>query len=245
MEAKLSSVRSNRMSESLLILSTRPIDDPTTQELRMKGIEVQVVPFIDTVPIEDMATTLRIKEIMSSRSTVVFTSMNGVQAVADKLVWGTPAWRIYTMGTTTRKLVEHYFEPESIAGTGNNASELAHKIIRDGVDKEVVFFCGDIRRDELPNALREAGINVKEITVYNTLETPKKLNEEFDGILFFSPSAVRSFFRVNRVPPQTILFSIGDTTAAEIRKHAQNTVVVNDVPGKENLIRALTEYYQR
>src|SRR5258706_9822828 len=45
----------------------------------------------------------------------------------------------------------------------------------------------------------------------------------YDGILFFSPSGVESFFNTNEVNEQTILFAIGNTTATEIKKYTNRS----------------------
>jgi len=62
-------------------------------------------------------------------------------------------------------------------------------------------------------------------------------------VLFFSPTAVQSFFRQNKLPAETILFAIGSTTAAEIRKFSTNNIIISDEPGKESLVRKMMEYF--
>ena len=108
-----------------------------------------------------------------------------------------------------------------------NASQLADIIINSGV-KKIIFFCGDRRRDELPDKLRAHGIEVTEKIVYTTIETPHGISEHFDGVIFFSPSAVNSFFTSNKVNEGVVFYTMGDTTAAEIRKHCNNTVEIGD-----------------
>ena len=58
----------------------------------------------------------------------------------------------------------------------------------------VTFFCGNQRRDTLPDKVRAAGIKVEELVVYETVELPLKVTDHYDAILFYSPSGVRSFF---------------------------------------------------
>ena len=108
---------------------------------------------------------------------------------------------------------------------------------------EVIFFCGGQRRDELPSILNDAGIEVDEIAVYQTIEVPHIIKKDYHGILFFSPSAVRSFFKVNKANGKTILFAIGNTTAAEIKKFSNNKILVSDEPGKESLVQKAIEYF--
>lgn len=226
------------------ILSTRPVDEWLVEEAASKNINVRVQSFIETTPVETVEVQQEIEQALLQTAVVVFTSMNAVEAVAAQLEDQEPDWQIYTMGTTTRQLVSEYFGEHSIAGTANSAAELATLIVEEIDTDEVIFFCGDQRRDELPAILRSNHIEVYEIEVYNTIEVPHKIAEHFDGIMFFSPSAVRSFFRVNKLNAPTILFAIGQTTAAEIKKYSANKVITSESPGKENLLREVLEFFE-
>ena len=99
----------------------------------------------------------------------------------------------------------------------------------------MIFFCGDQRRNDLPEILSKNDIEVQEIVVYETIPVSKKIEEHYHGIMFFSPSAVNSFFLNNKLPSSTILFAIGNTTAEELKKHSTNTIITSDDPGKVDL----------
>jgi len=138
--------------------------------------------------------------------------------------------------------VEKYFGAEHIAGTADSAAALADLITEDRFIDNVIFFCGDQRRDELPRILEQNDIDVNEITVYQTMAIPHRVDKFYNAILFFSPSAVESFFSINKVPSQTILFAIGDTTAGTIKQFSNNKIITSDKPGKENLVQHMIEY---
>ena len=116
-------------------------------------------------------------------------------------------------------MIEKYFGSKLVAGTADSAKGLADIITKNSNSDEVVFFCGDHRRDELSAILREKNIEVNEIVAYKTTLVPHKIEKKYDGILFFSPSAVQSFFQKNKLDEETILFAIGNTTANEIKKY--------------------------
>ncbi|HEX9150948.1 MAG TPA: uroporphyrinogen-III synthase, partial [Flavobacterium sp.] len=84
---------------------------------------------------------------------------------------------------------------------------------------------------------------VNEIVVYQTIAVPFKVEKKYHGILFFSPSAVESFFSNNKVTGQTVLFAIGKTTAMALKKYCNNKIITSDEPGKENLVRKMMEYF--
>ncbi|MBI3139843.1 MAG: uroporphyrinogen-III synthase [Sphingobacteriales bacterium] len=227
------------------ILSTRPLQETLIAETTDTGIRVDVVSFIETEPFSTIETIQEIEQAYLQSATVVFTSMNAVEAVAARQEGQQPDWYIYCTGHTTRQRVEKYFGKELIAGTAGSAAELADRILAAEGTDHVLFFCGDRRRDELPAMLRSHGIEVEEIRVYQTIAVPQKVSQYYDGILFFSPSAVESFFSNNRLPGQTTLFAIGPTTAEAIRKYSQNKTVICEQPGKDYLLQQAIRYFHQ
>jgi uroporphyrinogen-III synthase len=227
----------------ITILSTRPLNESLINEAKEEGIYIDVIPFIETEAIQSVEVQQEIDLALLESATIVFTSMNAVEAVADYMIDEQPDWAVYCMGNTTQELVKKYFGANSIAGTAANAAELADLIVGEADTDEVIFFCGDQRRDELPDILQANNIEVNEIQVYHTIPVLHKIESVYNGILFFSPSAVESFFSKNKTDPQTIIFAIGNTTAAAIKKHTANPVIISNEPGKENLVGKAINYF--
>lgn len=217
------------------ILSTRPLPKAIIEEGAAKNIIIEELSFIATTPVQDEELFQKIKRLSTERHTVVFTSMNAAEVVAAQ-VDAVPDWRIYSMGNTTRKLIEKAWGADKVVATAENAQRLGERLVDDGV-KDVVFFCGNIRRNELPNKIRSEGGNVQEIVVYETEETPVRLSREYDGILFFSPSAVQAFYAQNKPAKGTVLFAIGKTTAEALRERKAGNVVVGRETDKVELAR--------
>lgn len=227
------------------ILSTRPLNQSLIAEANAAGIAVDEISFIETEPVQSIEVQQEIEQAYLQTATVVFTSMNAVDAVTSWQDGQQPDWDIYCIGNTTKQLIVESFGEHSVAGTANSAAELAELIVKESDTDEVIFFCGDQRRDELPSILQKNGIGVDEIVVYETTAIPHKVEKNYDGILFFSPSAVDSFFQTNTVSAQTILFAIGFTTAAAIKKYSPNQIIISSEPGKENLFSAMMEHYSQ
>ncbi|MES1223555.1 MAG: uroporphyrinogen-III synthase [Bacteroidota bacterium] len=225
------------------VLSTRPVDESLLWDALQKEIAIEAVSFIETEPIQSVQVQQEIELAFIQSTTVVFTSMNAVEAVAAEADGQDPDWNIYCIGNTTRQLIIEYFGEEKIQGTANSAAELAELIVEEENTDEVIFFCGDQRRDELPDILRSNNIDVTEIVVYHTISVPKKINKNYNGILFFSPSAVDSFFKLNKPGKQTILFAIGNTTANAIKKYADNKIIISKTPDKEHMIKEVVNYF--
>lgn len=208
-----------------------------------RGIDIHELSFIETEPIQTITVQQEIENALLQTATVVFTSMNAVEAVAFYQDGTRPDWDIYCIGTTTHQLVAKYFGQEKIKDTANDAASLAQLIAEDRFINEVIFFCGDQRRAELPDILRKHDIEVNEIEVYQTIQVSHKIDKAYHGILFFSPSAVASFFKNNKPHESTILFAIGNTTANELKKYTTNKIIISDEPGKENLVMKMMEYF--
>lgn len=232
--------------KNIRILSTRLLDETLVNKALDKDILIDSISFIETKNLGDNFVSEKVKALASQTVTVVFTSMNGAEAVIDILRKTTlqPLWKIYCIEAATQSSIRDYFVSATIAGTGKNATELSETIVNDNI-KEVVFFCGNQRRDELPEQLQKNSIRVEEIVVYETNETPVKVDKEYNGIMFFSPSAVKSFFSVNRIPADTVLFSIGNTTAQEIKKNCNNKIVISNFPEKEKLAEEAIAYFDK
>jgi uroporphyrinogen-III synthase len=233
----------SEMKNNIQILCTRPLDEQLIEYAKLKGIDIDTIPFIETEPIESVLTQQEIEAALNLTATIVFTSMNAVEAVEENIIDEQPVWNVYCIGNTTAQLVKKYFPLSVIAGTADSAAELAELIIDESAAEEVIFFCGDQRRDELPDLLRQHDIEVDEIIVYQTIALPHKIKKDYLGVLFFSPSAVESFFSNNKLNERTILFAIGNTTASAIRKHTSNKVLIADEPGKEELVEKMLEYF--
>ena len=222
------------------ILSTRPLPKPLVEQALQQGIVLEEVSFIETEPVIDEKLQKDLETFSQQNMIAVFTSMNAVDAVADAIKRKV-AWTIYSIGSATQRLVEERLGV-NVKASAAYASELADKIIADA-PAEVHFFCGNIRRDVLPQKLKEAGINVVESVVYKTIETPKRVLKHFDAILFYSPSAVNSFFLVNKVDDATELFAIGTTTAEAIQPYSNKPVIIATEPGKEEMVQQAIRHF--
>ncbi len=228
---------------SISILSTRPLDEALKEKAAFENITLETVDFIDIKKLVTPETANQIALLSKQSATVVFTSMNAVEIVVDALPADSvmPDWKIYCLGGATFTLAKKYWAYESIAFTAKNAGELAIQIANNKIT-EVTFFCGNKRREELPEVLKAKNVVVQEVVVYETVETPVKIEKRYTAILFFSPSAVNSFFSSNQVPADTILFAIGNTTANAIKEFSNNNIVVSEFPAKDQLVDKAIRY---
>ena len=225
------------------ILSTKKITQEAIDKAFMNSIEIDELSFITTEPIKDEKLKTVLKSFLQQNITAVFTSKNAVQAF-DQIVNAEVPWKIFCIGQSTQKLVAKIFSEEKISGIADSASALSDVILEDKEIKKVFFFCGNQRGEELPQKLTAEAIEVEEIVVYETLETPQKLSRKvYDGILFFSPSAVKSFFSLNKINEQTQIFAIGKTTADAIHQHTNKDLIIAEVPSEDDMIEKVIAHF--
>lgn len=230
------------MQAKIQILCTKKISNSFIQLAEENNICIDELNFIETKESVSQEIKNRILELSHQNITVVFTSANAVNAVG-KLVSSKTNWKIYCIEPATKKAIENIFKNPSIAGSAKDAAELSIIIIEDKLVSKVVFFCGNQRRDLLPDTLKSNGIDVEELIVYQTIENSKSISKNYDGILFFSPSAVKSFFAKNKIQPETTFFTIGKTTAEEVKNFSNNPTIISDIPDTKKLIADVIKYF--
>lgn len=229
------------MNKSIKILSTKTIADELVQQANAKGIVLDTINFIETRGVENIAVKEKIKQYADKKIAAIFTSSNAVEAVLSAINT-VPDWTIFCTSGATKEALLEYITQNAIVDTAHNASALADKFLAHKELNSCVFFCGSQRLNTLPDKLLNQGINLDEVIVYETIAFAKKINEIYDGVLFFSPSAVESFFSLNKIAGKTVLFSIGKTTTKAIRNYTNNTIVTATFPGAESVIKEVKKF---
>nr|XP_057918220.1 uroporphyrinogen-III synthase isoform X2 [Doryrhamphus excisus]XP_057918221.1 uroporphyrinogen-III synthase isoform X2 [Doryrhamphus excisus] len=185
--------------------------DPYIKELASHGLKATLLPVLSFkfVSLNTLSEKLFQPE---KHGGLIFTSPRAVEAVkmciqerreewtnsvSDK--WNTKS--VYVVGEATAALARS-ISLNSIGVDTGTAQVLSRVIIeREDTNIPPLFFpCGSIKREVLPTALRENGVPLETLTVYQTAEHPdvdKNLRHYFAqqglpaSIAFFSPSGVK------------------------------------------------------
>lgn len=229
------------MKNAPKVLSTKQLQPGWAMLAQQENILLESIPFIEINKIIDKQLAEEIKQFSTKKLTVVFTSQNAVESVFA-VATEAKLWQVFCISGKTKSALLKYIDEQQIVAIAANGAELAKKILHYSIRESVVFFCGNKRMPAIPDALKQAGIQFEEIVVYQTSETPVKLQEHFDGILFFSPSAVTSFFSVNKINEKVVLFSIGTTTEQAIRNFSDNEIITAQFPSEGEMIRNVIRY---
>ena len=231
------------MNKALTILSTKLLDEQWVAAAEAAGISIEQKSFIKTTPILNEQLANHVKALASQQLVVVFTSVNAVTAVHSLLNDAQPRWTVHCLSGATLNTVRYLLPGCHISANAPNATELAETIIR-AFERSVVHFCGNRRLPTLRMTLDDESIDDHEVIVYETMLTPHTVDSEYDGIMFFSPSAGDSFFSANKPDRNTPLFAIGSTTAIELNEH-QHPVYISDAPTQESMIQKITEHFNQ
>lgn len=123
-----------------------------------------------------------------------------------------------------------------ILAVEDRAETLAERIIDKYSSRSFIYFCSSRRLDTLPDRLSEAGVRLEERVVYRTGFNQRILEQQFDAILFFSPSGVESFLGSNQLQGATAI-CIGPTTAQAAKKHTDKFLIAES-PSAEAVLQA-------
>ena len=219
-----------QQKRSVSILSTKKLARNQKELLLNSGHSVVEKSLISIVPLDF--------EIKKLPQNIIFTSKNAVKIVLGKQP-DLSVKHIFCVGEKTAAFLQK--KDLQVKETANYGQELAQKIASDYRNEEFIFFCGRKRRPELPDFLRQEKINISEVEVYDTHLVEKKIHRTFDGVLFFSPSAVKSFCAVNDLSG-SIAFCIGKTTASEAKKYTSDIIVATK-PSIENVIVQVVKHF--
>lgn len=140
---------------------------------------------------------------------LIFTSQNGVKFFMEYLEeydFNPPVKsKIATVGTKTLEALESYgLKADFVPGTftGDDLGEELKGLI--GLNEQVCIIKGNLAKDKAGIVLKQSGIHVDEMVVYDTfLPDENKLrlinclkNFQIDGLIFTSPSTVQHFVTI-------------------------------------------------
>jgi uroporphyrinogen III methyltransferase/synthase len=206
-----------RLRESLRWYDTRPLfgrrvlvprpagqAERTAQALRERGAEPRVVPVIQIVPPADPAPLASAVARLGEYDWVLFTSANGVEhffaelrrAGRDARAFGDA--KVGVIGPRTAEALERFGLRADRVAEEHVGEGLARDVLSLGTPRRVLLARALVARDALPEALREAGVQVDVVAAYETRPAPpgpKSLVElietrAVDTVLFTSSSTV-------------------------------------------------------
>jgi uroporphyrinogen-III synthase len=215
------------------LLSTKRLKSHQKELLLNAGFGFVEKDFISIVPLKFQLTKVP--------QNLIFTSKNAVRAILKHpQLKELQEKKVFAVGEKTADFLKQ--QKFTVSTTASYGAGLADKIVTNYSNEKFLFFCGKNRTPDLPETLKRNHVTLEEIEVYDTVFTPTKIERTFEGVLFFSPSGVKSFCSKNELEHSTA-FCIGTTTAAEAKKHTTNIITATQ-PSIENVIVQVVKYYK-
>ena len=215
------------------ILSTKKLSKALKKKFSDAKIELVEKNFIQTKSISFKTPQLN--------NYLVFTSKKAVKSVLKSEVTNVHSISCLCVGNKTKNFLEK--NGFKVIESADYAEELIHIIGAKYKNNSFTFFCGNIRKNTIPNYFQENKIAYNEFVVYETKLKPYKIKKEYEGILFFSPSGVKSFLENNSLDNKTC-FCIGNTTAKALENRTKKIVIASQ-PTVENVITEVIKFYKR
>jgi uroporphyrinogen-III synthase len=219
------------------ILFTKNLDPKYISEKLGSDISAEC---IEVIKIEN----LQVEAFDLKNNSLIFTSLNGVKSFFENKFKPNEDFtsknynKIYCVGEKTKsELRKNGFGTFKVL---KNAETLSKFIIDHCQHEKFIHFCGNLAIDVLDKNLPLQNISYKKVTIYNTEELNPVIHEKYHAIVFFSPSGVRSFAK-NNFLEHMVLFSIGETTSKELRKHTKSEIFTSKKNTLSNLLLVIKD----
>jgi uroporphyrinogen III methyltransferase / synthase len=230
------------------------------------GAEVLLMPTVSFAPPADSTELDAAMQNKKDFDWVLFTSQNAVRFVflrACELSHVQPVQalrpKIAAVGVATAQAARNLDLRVDFVAQTQTGESLAAELREQLVGKRVLLPRSDRVDDRLPDALREAGAQVKEVVAYRTLR-PESLDPEIlsavrkaevAAIVFASSSAYHNLAAF--VPPAELaalservqFATIGSTTTRTLREAGARVAIEANDSSSAGLADAIAKYYQR
>jgi uroporphyrinogen-III synthase len=218
------------------ILSTKILRPETITAFESMGVALEMRSFIKIDYLQNAC------PCPNRPQALIITSVQGIEGLEQQNF----DWRLVKVVFCIKGITEQAVSAKVDAAvpiySALYASELVALIVQKHKTLPLILVKGNKGLPTIPNGLKAAYVAFKEWIVYENNAQSQQLDKDFDGILFFSPSAVESFVLNNRIKENTITFAIGTTTAAALKKYTPN-VVVAATTNELSLAQAVASYF--
>ena len=214
------------------ILSTKTLLPNQKEALVNSGFNVIEADFIQT-----KSNPFQLNEINDN---LIFTSQNAVQSfLLDPKSADLKSKNVFCVGLKTKIMLSE--SGYNVVAYTGYAEDLAEIITLIYASESYTFFSGNLRRETLPKALKDAKIKFNEIQVYETTLTPQKIKIPVEAILFFSPSGIESYLKENKIKNETC-FCIGTTTSSALQGITKNVIIATQPTIEDVIEEVIAEY---
>ena len=239
-----------------VVLTASPGTFPGLAEaLKEVPVVVEERPLLSFAPPLDWGPLDAALDRLSDFRAVAFTSRRAAGVFRARMQARMTSWSgesdmpaVWAAGPATAAELGDRLGPVRVPGRPDSpetgaAENLARSMIHAAVGGPILFPCGDIRRDELPEQLRQRGIKVHEVVCYRSIladESEARTAAATSTVLVVaSPSVAGLVARACPRATRPELLAVGPTTAASARAAGWSPAAVADEPTTRALSSAI------
>ena len=239
--------------KSILISQPKPENgkSPFLDFGKKHKIKIDFRPFIK---VEDLTS----KEFRKNRitlhdySAIIFNSKNSVDhffrmcdEMRDKMSQET---KYFCKSEAIALYLQKYilYRKRKVFYSNGSFQDFATLLKKHRANEKFLFPCANVRKDEIPNFLKENEFDYSEAAFYKTVvaDLSDLENIFYDMIVFFSPSGIDSLFEnfPKFVQNETRIAAFGPTTCQSVINHKLRVDVKAPVPGAPSMTMAIEQY---
>jgi uroporphyrinogen-III synthase len=244
-----------RKVKSILVTQEAPADvnSPYIKLAEKYSLKIDFRPFIQVEPVPVKEFRKQKIDILQ-HTAIIFTSRNAVDhffTICSELKIEMPAdMKYFCVSEQTSNYLQKYIViRKRKIFTGLKTAMDLMEILKKHKNEKYLFPCSDIRKNDIPDFLKNNGYTYTEAIIYNTVAANlSDLKEVFYDILaFFSPSGITSLlqnfpeFRQNN----TRIAAFGPTTAQAARDAGFILDIEAPLPNAPSMTGALELYIKK
>ncbi len=244
-----------RKVKSILVTQEAPTD-PNSPYLKLAekfNLKIDFRPFIQVDPVPAKEFRKQKIEILN-HTAIIFTSRNAVDhffSICQELKVEMPAdMKYFCISDQTSNYLQKYIViRKRKIFTGLKDTRDLLEIIKKHKNEKFLFPCSDIRKNDIPDFLRQNGYSFTEAIIYHTVAANLSdlKNVYYDILAFFSPSGINSLF-VNFpdfIQNTTRLAAFGPTTSRAVQDAGLILDIEAPLPNAPSMTGALELYIKR
>ena len=244
-----------RKVKSILVTQEAPSDvnSPYLKLAEKFNLKIDFRPFIQVEP--GPVKEFRKQKIdILQHTAIIFTSRNAVDhffTICSELKIEMPAdMKYFCVSDQTSNYLQKYIViRKRKIFTGLKTAQDLLELLKKHKNEKYLFPCSDIRKNDIPDFLKQNGYTFTEAIIYNTVASDlSDLKEVFyDIIAFFSPSGITSLFQNFPEFKQnnTRIAAFGPTTAQAARDAGLILDIEAPLPNAPSMTGALELYIKK
>lgn len=240
---------------SILVSQPEPKDSnsPYFKLAEKYNLKVDFRPFIQIDPVD-------IKEFRKQKinildfSGVIFTSRNAVdhffRLAAENKVEIPTDMKYFCISEQTANYLQKYIViRKRKIFTGVRTAQDLFEILKKHKNEKLLYPCSDIRKDDIPNFLKENNFDYAEAIIYRTVASDLSdlADVNYDIIAFFSPSGIHSLFEnfPDFKQNKTRIAAFGPTTSKAVKDANLILDIQAPMPNAPSMTGAIELYIRK